>query len=107
MKEYVLEELFEKPISGEWGNDLEEGQEGVCVIRTTNFTNSGDVDLSNVVIRDINLEKHRRKILKVGDIIIEKSGGSPNQPVGRVVLFQEEENIYFCNNFTAILRPKT
>ncbi|AQZ46453.1 EcoKI restriction-modification system protein HsdS [Paenibacillus larvae subsp. larvae] len=107
MKTYLLEELFEKPISGEWGDDLEEGQEGVSVIRTTNFTNSGEIDLSNVVMRNINVEKHGRKVLKVGDIIIEKSGGSPNQPVGRVVLFLEEEGVYFCNNFTAILRPRT
>lgn len=41
-----------------------------------------------------------------GDIIIEKSGGSPNQPVGRVVYFSTPNNeVFLCNNFTTILRP--
>ncbi|WP_346938681.1 restriction endonuclease subunit S [uncultured Clostridium sp.] len=106
MRQYLLEELFEKPISGEWGNEIEEGQNGVKVIRTTNFTNKGILDLKKeVVIRDIDVYKYENKILKQGDIIVEKSGGSPNQPVGRIVLFNETDGIYFCNNFTSILRP--
>lgn len=106
MKEYLLEEIFEKPISGEWGNEVEEGQQGVKVIRTTNFTNKGILDLTDVVSREIDVEKHAKKILQKGDIIIEKSGGSPNQPVGRAVLFEGMDGICFCNNFTSVLRPK-
>lgn len=103
---YVLNELFEKPISGEWGTELEEGEKGVKVIRTTNFTNLGRLDLRDVVERNIDLNKHEGKLIKYGDIIIEKSGGSPNQPVGRVVIFEENNNEkYLCNNFTSILRP--
>lgn len=103
---YKLSDLFEKPISGEWGVELEEGKKGVKVIRTTNFTNLGILDLSDVVIRNINVDRYENKLLKNGDIIIEKSGGSPTQPVGRVVIFEEDnEEKYFCNNFTSILRP--
>lgn len=105
--EYLLANLFDKPISGEWGNEVEEGILGVKVIRTTNFTNLGRLDLSNIVYRDIDIEKNKNKKLHYGDIIIEKSGGSPTQPVGRVVIFEEDDNeLYFCNNFTSILRPK-
>ena len=51
--------------------------------------------------------KIEQKKLKKGDIIIEKSGGSPNQPVGRVVFFNLNSNdIFLCNNFTSILRIK-
>lgn len=105
--EYKLSEVFEKPISGEWGAELVEGKNGVKVIRTTNFTNLGVLNLNDVVERIIDVEKYKSKLLKSGDIIIEKSGGSPTQPVGRVVIFEEDsgEN-YFCNNFTAVLRPK-
>ena len=104
---YKLSEIFEKPISGEWGNELEEGKYGSKVIRTTNFTNMGRLNLNDIVERDIDLKKNGNKLLKLGDIIIEKSGGSPNQPVGRVVIFEENTNEkYFCNNFTSILRPK-
>lgn len=104
---YLLKELFDKPISGEWGKEVEEGEIGVKVIRTTNFTNLGKLDLTNVVERNIDLEKNINKQLKFGDIIIEKSGGSPTQPVGRTVIFEERDNqVYFCNNFTSVLRPK-
>ncbi len=104
---YKLSEIFEKPISGEWGNELEEGKYGAKVIRTTNFTNMGRLNLNDIVERDIDVEKYKNKLLKLGDIIIEKSGGSPNQPVGRVVIFEENTSgKYFCNNFTSILRPK-
>lgn len=104
--EYKLSDLFEKPISGEWGNEIEEGIKGTKVLRTTNFTNLGRLDLSDVVEREIDLIKYENKMLKNGDIIIEKSGGSPTQPVGRVVIFDiDEKEPYFCNNFTSILRP--
>lgn len=104
--EYKLSDLFEKPISGEWGNEIEEGKKGTKVLRTTNFTNLGRLDLSDIVEREIDLIKNKNKILKMGDIIIEKSGGSPSQPVGRVVIFDvDEKEPYFCNNFTSILRP--
>jgi type I restriction enzyme, S subunit len=103
---YLLADLFEKPISGEWGNEVEEGKSGIKVIRTTNFTNLGRLNLSNIVYRDIDLQKNLNKRLRFGDIIIEKSGGSPTQPVGRPVVFEEDSSdIYFCNNFTSILRP--
>ena len=101
-----LKDIFEKPISGEWGKEVGEGEKGSKVIRTTNFTNIGRLDLSSIVERDIDSIKHENKKLKFGDIIIEKSGGSPTQPVGRVVIFEEtNEEVYFCNNFTSILRP--
>jgi type I restriction enzyme S subunit len=97
----VLKDIVEKPITGEWGD---EGT-SVNVLRTTNFTNEGFIDYTKVVKRDIEQKKIDTKRLYKGDIIIEKSGGSPTQPVGRVVYFDSEE-IYLCNNFTAILRPK-
>ena len=96
-----LKDLIEKPITGEWGTEGEETN----ILRTTNFTNDGVLDLTNVVKRVISKKKIEQKKLLKGDIIIEKSGGGPKQPVGRVV-FYEEEGVYLCNNFTSILRPK-
>lgn len=96
-----LEELVNKPISGEWGFD----GDGIKVLRTTNFTNKGVINYKNVISRDISTKIIEQKKLLKGDIIIEKSGGSPTQPVGRVVYFDEEDD-YVCNNFTSILRPK-
>ena len=97
----LLKDLIQKPITGEWGVE----GELVNVLRTTNFTKLGVIDFSNVVKRDIKKEKVDKKKLIKGDIIIEKSGGSPSQPVGRVVFF-EAEGVYLCNNFTSVLRPE-
>jgi type I restriction enzyme S subunit len=98
----ILKDIIQKPITGEWGNEGDK----VKVIRTTNFTNAGHINLDKIVSRNINQNKIEQKKLQKGDIIIEKSGGSPTQPVGRVVYF-EEDGVFLCNNFTAVLRPKT
>ncbi len=98
-----LIEITGKAISGEWGNDDLTG-EGIPVLRTTNFTNEGLVNYANVVTRDLGKKDVSRKYLQPGDIIIEKSGGSDNQPVGRVIYFDGPESTYLFNNFTGLLR---
>ncbi|HEF7289791.1 MULTISPECIES: restriction endonuclease subunit S [Bacillus] len=106
MNQYKVKDLLGKVISGEWGSDAL-GENDVSVIRTTNFTNTGKINLEKEVVkRNIAEQKVKTKKLRRGDIIIEKSGGSPEQPVGRVVYFDidEKEGIYLCNNFTSILR---
>ncbi|MBO5303414.1 MAG: hypothetical protein J6A92_05135, partial [Lachnospiraceae bacterium] len=94
-----------KALSGEWGTDDEDGN-GIPVLRTTNFTNEGVVDYKDVVTRTINKKNIDEKYLRKGDIIIEKSGGSDKQPVGRVIFFEGVENTYLFNNFTGLLRVK-
>ena len=89
---------------GEWGVEDRDGS-GVKVIRTTNFTNAGKLDLTNVVTRSILEKKVKRKAIKKFDTILERSGGTAENPVGRVVLFEEDDQ-YLCNNFTQVLRFK-
>ena len=100
-----LIEITGKALSGEWGTDDETG-EGIPVLRTTNFTNEGVVDYSNVVTRTITKKNIEDKYLRPGDIIIEKSGGSDKQPVGRVIYFDGPDKTYLFNNFTGLLRVK-
>jgi len=71
-----LAELIETPITGEWGNEITDvnNQHIVKVIRTTNFTNNGEIDYSDITLRDIEYTKCEKKKLKYGDIILEKSG---------------------------------
>lgn len=95
-----------KPLSGEWGQEDTDGT-GVKVLRTTNFTDSGFIDYSEVVRRSIELKKIEAKALRDGDVLIEKSGGSDTKPVGRVVFYQETSENFLFNNFTALLRPNT
>ena len=98
-----LIDITGKALSGEWGTDDETGN-GTPVLRTTNFTNEGVVDYKDVVIRSIVKKKIEEKYLRKGDIIIEKSGGSDKQPVGRVIYFDGPENTFLFNNFTGLLR---
>lgn len=110
VKKYKLSEIFELPVSGEWGKEIgkEEHENIVKVIRTTNFTNIGKLDYNDIVLRNVEKSKVDKKKLIYGDIILEKSGGTNINPVGRVVYFDKKdmENDYITNNFTSILRVK-
>ncbi|WP_077391589.1 restriction endonuclease subunit S [Mobilibacterium timonense] len=98
-----LIEITGKALSGEWGTEDETG-DGIPVLRTTNFTNEGVINYQNIVTRSIRKKNIADKYLRYGDIIIEKSGGSDKQPVGRVIFFDGPENTYLFNNFTGLLR---
>ena len=106
MEKFYLKDIFYSPISGEWGQELDIEELGSPVIRTTNFLNDGQINFDEIVYRNIDLTKKKNKLLKKGDIIIEKSGGTPTTPVGRVVYFESDEDKFFTNNFTATLRIK-
>ena len=97
-----LSSVFDKPQGGEWGKD-DHDNTGVPVLRTTNFTDEGIIDFSDVATRIIPLDKVEKKSLSKGDILIEKSGGSSDKPVGRVVYFESDDNTYLNNNFTVKL----
>ena len=100
-----LIDITGKALSGEWGTDDEDGS-GIPVLRTTNFTNEGVVNFENIVTRTIAKKNLAEKYLHSGDIILEKSGGSDKQPVGRVVYYDGPESTYLFNNFTGLLRVK-
>ena len=100
-----LIDITGKALSGEWGTDDETGN-GIPVLRTTNFTNEGVVNFDSVVTRTITKKNIDAKYLRPGDIILEKSGGSDKQPVGRVIYYNGPEKTYLFNNFTGLLRVK-
>lgn len=76
----------------------------VGVIRNTNFTKNGIIDLSDVAYLDVEIKKFENRKLLYGDIIIERSGGGPSQPVGRVVYFDIKDGDYSFSNFTSVIR---
>ncbi|WP_338649102.1 restriction endonuclease subunit S [Pseudomonas sp. ML2-2023-3] len=78
----------------------------VGVIRNTNFTKDGALDDSDIAYLDVEAKKFEKRRLQFGDIILEKSGGGPKQPVGRVVLFDKQEGLFSFSNFTSALRIK-
>lgn len=76
----------------------------VAVVRNTNFTKDCKLDMTNIAYLDVELKQYTTRKLQPGDIIIEKSGGSDKQPVGRPVLFDISEGEYSFSNFTSTLR---
>lgn len=104
----LLKEVIYRPITGEWGKELKgkENENIVKVIRTANFTNKGIINYNNIVERNISPEKVNQKKLKYGDILVEKSGGTDTYPVGRVVFYNKEDEIYLNNNFSTVFRAK-
>ena len=76
----------------------------VGVIRNTNFTREGTLDYSDIAYIEVEANQLEKRRLQFGDIILEKSGGGPKQPVGRVVLFDRKDQEYSFSNFTAALR---
>lgn len=102
MGKYKLKDIFQKPISGEWGN--EPNDDFVEIIKTNNILEFGKIDFVNTTQRDIDSKKIETKKLEFGDILVEKSGGSPEKPVGRVCFFDKYEGTYLTNNFMSSLR---
>ena len=76
------------------------------ILRTTNFTKDCQLRLDDLAIIDVEQKKMDARRLQRGDIIVEKSGGGPKQPVGRVVLFNIDDSDYSFCNFTSALRIK-
>ena len=76
----------------------------IAVVRNTNFTKDCELDMTDVAYIDVEQKQYTTRKLFPGDIIIEKSGGTEKQPVGRAVLFNIKDGEYSFSNFTAALR---
>jgi len=74
-------------------------------IRGTDFAfNQLRVNLPKAPLRGYTTAEFARRSAVAGDIIIEKSGGGENQPVGRAVLYDGPEPV-MPTNFAGRLRP--
>jgi len=79
----------------------------VAVLRNTNFKNgNGTLNYDDVAEIDVEEKQFATRILNTGDIILERSGGGPDQPVGRVVFFDKVGGKYSFSNFTTRIRSK-
>ena len=78
----------------------------VGVIRNANFTKDFKLDYSKIEYIDVEQRAFSQRHLKNGDLIIEKSGGSDNYPVGRAILYEGKDELYSFSNFTMVLRIK-
>ena len=111
----TLRSLIVHRCAGDWGEDedfIDEDDlyEKCLVIRGTEFDNELNLRISNGrekyrKIKKIKLERMR---IEANDILIEKSGGSPDQPVGRVALLESElltSHSICYSNFVEKIKP--
>lgn len=96
--------LFASSIPGEWG--LEGSPEdGIPVLRSTNFRNDGSIDYSDMAYRTIQPSRLTKRRIVNGTILIEKSGGSPTQAAGRIVYCDRDFN-GTASNFIEVVNVK-
>ncbi len=104
--ETIVSSLLSRSIGGVWGAEPGVDREDVMVVRSTEFTKSGVLNYTTGVPRSITSGQLASRELSEGDILLEKSGGGPEQPVGRVVYVESDIPPRFvCSNFIQLLTP--
>jgi len=107
-----LESLIEFAIGGAWGvapDECGDGAELVRVIRGTEFRHWNRDRGATAAIRAVPVRQLEARRLQANDLVVEISGGGPDQPVGRVVLIDEgvlkqSDLPVICSNFCRKLR---
>ena len=98
----TIKELCEN-INGLW-KGKKEPFVNVGVIRNANFTKDFQLDYSKIEYIDVEQRAFNQRHLKNGDLVVEKSGGSDNNPVGRAILYEGKDAVFSFSNFTMVLR---
>lgn len=100
-----LKYLFEFDRGGIWGDDPTGGDDDVTCIRVADFDrftfragNNSDTQ------RSVPAQQAEPRLLRAGDVLLEKSGGTQSKPVGCAVTY-EGEGRAVCSNFVSQLRP--
>ncbi len=101
-----LKELPIEEINGLWKSDEQTGITNVNVIRSTEFSDYGTICFDKLEPMPVKVSQYKSRKLLPNDIIVERSGGGPDQPVGRVCLFEKADGEYSFSNFTSCIRVK-
>jgi len=92
--------------NGVWGDEPSSSDDSYPVIRSTEITHDGKIDLSSVARRKIPEERVERYALENGDILVVGSSGSAHL-IGRTALFLNPDNgKYLFSNFMIRIRPR-
>ena len=107
-----IKDIIDQFIAGDWGEETcsNEMPCAVTCVRGADIVPISEYDFSTIPIRYISQQSYSKRCLQVGDIIIEKSGGSPTQSTGRVSFVSQEllNNVgpVVCSNFCTAFRLK-
>lgn len=88
--------------SGVWGENPLGNSDDIRCLRVADFDYTNLSFLEVETIRN-NEKLAKRKILRYGDILLEKSGGGEKTPVGRAIIFNSDEEMV-CANFVDVVR---
>ena len=99
----LLGNLLAEQKGGDWGDEA--GDAAVQVLRSTNFTDRGNLDFHDVAVRRFSSAKAQAMRLRKHDLLLERSGGGPTQPVGRVGFIESDLPDHWFSNFVQLLRP--
>lgn len=108
-----LHEIISYVIGGDWGKDIDFNDEEyikVLCIRGSEIKNWTRDKGSTASFRKIKKSSLKSRKLELGDILLEISGGGPDQPVGRTVIVDNQALSYepntskVCTNFLRLLR---
>ena len=105
-------DTIERFVPGDWGEEsyTNETPCKVSCIRGADIIPIENNDFGHIPTRYISQQSFESKCLQAGDIIVEKSGGSPTQSTGRVSFVSQElidsvGNVV-CSNFCVAFRVK-
>ena len=107
-----IKDIIDFFISGDWGEETcsNETPCTVTCVRGADIIPISENNFTTLPIRYISQQSYSKKCLQVGDIIIEKSGGSPTQSTGRVSFVSQElldsAGAIVCSNFCTAFRVK-
>ncbi|MBE0433329.1 restriction endonuclease subunit S [candidate division WOR-3 bacterium] len=103
-----LEDIIASFHNGIWGDDPLPNLISYPVIRSTEITCDGKIDLSTVAFRKIPEDKVNKFTLDDGDILLVASSGSPDL-IGRAALFRQpdDDRVYLFSNFMLRIRSQT
>ena len=107
-----LADIIETFISGDWGEETvaEDTPNSVFCIRGADIVPITNHCFNGIPQRFVCDKTIENKTLKAGDLIIEKSGGSPTQSTGRIVYVSEDlikaKGNVVCSNFCTAFRVK-
>ena len=102
----TLGNLLEVSIGGIWGSEAGEDEVDVFVFRSTELIKDGQLKEELTVRRSITARQLDSRKLEEGDLLLEKSGGGPKTPVGRVGLVKALPGLSVCSNFMQLMRPR-
>ena len=101
-----LKYLFEFDRGGIWGDEPTGDDDDVTCIRVADFDRfTFRAGKNSETRRSIPKNQAEPRLLRAGDVLLEKSGGTQDKPVGCAVTY-EGEGRAVCSNFVAQLRPR-